>query len=267
MSLTTIARHVPGADVIRWLSPLGRASKYFILLLMALPGARFSWDEMRPILRWMGPKSFHLVALAAVVVAIALTMQCVLELERYQAQDLAGAVISLGLLREMGPLTVSLAWCARVAALIADQAHNYTMEDPTASDAQFAGDFVLPRYISALAMSVPLGGYGLVIGFITGALFTPLMTLSTTQQFVDSAKTAIQDKDLVVYFLKLILVNPTIGVFAGCVAGRWAAICEQRGTPSGGALTVMSPAANAVTALFVCGFAANLIVSLVAYFQ
>ncbi len=63
----------------------------------------------------MGPQSLHLVALAAVFVAIALTMQCTLELERYQAQDLAGAVISLGLLRRKWAslIIVSLALVCR----------------------------------------------------------------------------------------------------------------------------------------------------------
>jgi len=262
---------MPGADLITWLAPLGRATRYFGLCLASLPTMRLRWSELRPIARWMGPQSFHLVALAAVVVAIALTMQCIIELERYQAQDLAGAVISLGLLREMGPLTVSLAWCARVAAMIADQAYLVTKDNPQESDGAFAAAFILPRYIIALIMSVPLGGYGLVIGFVTGALFTPLMTLSTTHQFVDSAKVAIQDKDIIVYFVKLILVNPTIAIFAGCAAGRWAAICEQRGNEIGhensASVKILSPAANAVTALFVCGFACNLLVSLIAYFQ
>jgi len=267
MPLTTLAAKIPGADLLSWLAPLGRASRYFGLCLAGLPSFRLNWSEMRPIALWMGPQSFHLVALAAVVVAIALTMQCIVELERYQAQDLAGAVISLGLLREMGPLTVSLAWCARVAALIADQAYAFTRENPGASDSNFAAAFIMPRYLVALCMSVPLGGYGLIIGFITGALFTPIMTLSTTYQFVESAKVAIQDKDVLVYFVKLILINPTIGIFAGCVAGRWAALYEQQHSEDERIVKFVSPAANAVTALFVCGFAANLLVSLIAYFQ
>jgi phospholipid/cholesterol/gamma-HCH transport system permease protein len=214
----------------------------------------------------MGPQSFHLVALAAVFVAIALTMQCTLELERYQAQDLAGAVISLGLLREMGPLTVSLAWCARVAALVADQAQLFTLQNPGTSDRQFAASFVAPRYLVALLMSIPLGGYGLVVGFITGALVTPLFTLSTTQQFLQSSRETIQTKDLAVYFIKLILVNPTIAIFAGCAAGRLGSsinTSDNAENPN----RACSVAARAVTAMFVCGFAANMIVSLIAYLK
>ncbi|MBU6454074.1 MAG: ABC transporter permease [Cyanobacteria bacterium REEB67] len=256
MSLTSVAKRLPGVDLILWLAPLGRATRYLGLTLLSLPRWRFR-HEMRAIFQWMGPQSFHLVALAAVVVAIALTMQCVVELEKYQAQDLAGAVISLGLLREVGPLTVSLAWCARVAAMVADQAQQYDCDNPGASDSDYAADFIAPRLMAALLMSIPLGGYGLAIGFITGALATPLLTVSTTQQFLECAREAITVKDLTVYFIKLILVNPPIAIFAGCVAGRLAA-----GNKNGAAYSV---AARAVTALFICGFVANLIVSLLAY--
>jgi hypothetical protein len=112
-------------------------------------------------------------------------------------------------------------------------------------------------------MSVPLGGYGLLIGFVTGALVTPLLTMSTTTQFLDSSRGIIQTKDLVVYFVKLILVNPTIAVFAGCAAGRLAA----RSGPPEDSPAIYSAAARAVTATFIGGFAANLVVSLVAYLK
>jgi len=266
MSLTTVAKLLPGADLVVWLAPLGRASRYFLFSLLGFLRPRWSWAELRPICQWMGPQSFHLVALAAIVVGVALTMQCVIELERYQAQDLAGAVISLGLLREMGPLTVSLAWCARVTALVADQAFHFTLHNPEVSDREFGASFVAPRYLIAMAMSVPLGGYGLVIGFVTGALVTPLLTLSTTQQFVESARENIQIKDLAVYFIKLILVNPTIAIFAGCAAGRFAA-ADPGIRDATSANRTPSAAARAVTALFVCGFMANLIVTLIAYLK
>jgi phospholipid/cholesterol/gamma-HCH transport system permease protein len=256
MTFGSAAKKTPILEVIPWLAPLGRATRYLALTIITLPRWRFK-AELRDVLRWMGPQSFHLVALAAVSVAIALTMQCVTELERYQAQDLAGAVISLGLLREVGPLTVSLAWCARVAAMVADQAKFYDHQNPGSSDSDFAATFLAPRLLAALLMSIPLGGYGLAIGFITGALATPLLTVSTTNQFLESAREIISTKDLAVYFTKLILVNPPIAVFAGCVAGRMAA-----GVPNNGMFSV---AARAVTALFVCGFIANMIVSLLFY--
>ncbi len=198
----------------------------------------------------MGPESFHLVALAAVTVAIALTIQCVVELQKYQAEELSGAVISIGLLREIGPLTVSLAWCARVAARIAAEAQTYC---DGGKNEEFAQQFVLPNYLATLAMSIPLGTYGLIIGFITGALVAPMLGVSSTSEFLHSARDGIQIRDIIVYFVKLILVNPTVGFFAGCAAGA-TTNHSNNAAPS-----------NAVTATFIAGFFANLAVTYAAY--
>lgn len=96
-----------------------------------------------------------------------LTIQCVVELQKYQAEELSGAVISIGLLREIGPLTVSLAWCARVAARIAAEAQTYC---DSGKNEEFAQQFVLPNYLATLAMAIPLGTYGLLVGSSPGLL-------------------------------------------------------------------------------------------------
>ncbi|MBX9669486.1 MAG: hypothetical protein K2X93_17825 [Candidatus Obscuribacterales bacterium] len=59
-------------------------------------------------------------------------------------------------------------------------------------------------------------------------------------------------KDAVVYFIKLIAINPTVGVIAGCVA---AIIASDTNQPLAG---------RAVTATFLVGFALNLAVTVVA---
>jgi len=250
MAIAKIIGLVPPIELFFWVAPLGRAFRLFIGAFQPASLANFSYKRFKQACLWMGPESFHLVALASVAVSIALTIQCCLELQKYQAQDISGAVISIGLLRELGPLTVSLAWCARVSARIAAQAQTYTAEGRCD---QFAQGFVLTNYLAALSMSVPLGAYGLVIGFITGALVAPLLGVASTSEFIRSAHEGIEFRDLVVYFVKLILINPTVGFFAGCAAGT--ATNHSAGTaPS-----------NAVTATFVAGFFGNLLITYAAY--
>lgn len=234
----------PLVEIVPWFAPLGLSARLFVQSLTPAAFTTLSWAEMRLYCRWMGLRSFHLVALAACAIGVALTIQCVIELSKYRAQDLSGAVISIGLLREVGPLTVSIAWCVRVASLLAEEARQVS---PSMSELNFARRFVLPRYLCALAMSIPLGGYGLLVGFVTGALAAPLLGVNSTMDFLESARQGIQDRDLVTYFVKLIVVNPTVGVFAGCAAGF-----VGRGTN-------MPVASQAVTATFIGCYIANLI--------
>jgi ABC-type transporter Mla maintaining outer membrane lipid asymmetry permease subunit MlaE len=168
----------------------------------------------------------------------------------YRAQDMSGAVIALGLLRELGPLTVSLSWSARVAALLSVQAHEFGQEN---SDVPFIQEFVLPNYVAGIFMSVPLSAYGLVIGFASSALIAPLLGVSSTNDFLESARLSIRNKDLIVYFTKLILINPTVAVFTACAIGR-----IHRGDSA-------HIATNAVTAMFIAAVVANFIVTFLIY--
>lgn len=237
---------IPGSDISRWLAPLGLSVRLFFKCLSWSAIREIRRDEFQTFCNWMGKRSFHFVALSAVFVSIALTIQSVVELQKYRAEDISGAVIAIGLLREFGPLTVSLAWCARVAALVSDEARAYASNDVS----DFSRSFVCPRYLAALSMSIPLGAYGLVFGFVTAALVAPLLGVSSTNDFLESAKKGIQDRDLFVYFFKLILINPTIGIFAGCAAGFLA-----RGNMN------IPVAANAVTATLLVGYIVNTIVT------
>jgi phospholipid/cholesterol/gamma-HCH transport system permease protein len=247
----TSLRRIPGSDVVDWLSPVGTSLRLIPNMFTPSAFKALTLDELRKHCLWMGLQSFHFVSLSAAIVSICLTIQCVVELQKYQAQDLAGAVISIGLLREIGPLTISMAWCAMVAARVSEDAKRYYLRYQ--SDSNFASDFVLPRYVAAIAMSIPLSAYGLLFGFITGALFAPLIGVNSTTDFLSSAREAIHDKDIAVYFIKLAFVNPSVAIFAGSVAGMRAKDIHQ------------SVSADAVSATFLTCFALNLAVTTAAY--
>lgn len=234
------------ANFLEWLSPLGLSARMFFQSMSPAAFRKLNRGQIDAYSKWFGLRGFHLIVIGAAAVSIALTIECVVEMQKYRVQDWSGLVIAIGLLRELGPLTVSLAWCARVAAMLAEEGQLYNM----LPDKEFAEDYVLPRYLSALWMAVPLGAYGLVFGFLTGAVLAPLLGVSSANDFLESSKNGIENRDLFLYFTKLILVNPTIGVFAGCASARLGSVGEKLN---------VSAAANAVTATFLCGYVANAI--------
>ncbi len=232
------------ANFIEWLSPLGMSARMLFEALAPAGFRKINRLQFDAYCKWFGLRGFHLIVIGAAAVSIALTIECVIEMQKYRVQDLSGLVIAIGLLRELGPLTVSLAWCARVAAMLAEEGQLYK----TLPEKKFAEEYVLPRYLAALWTAIPLGAYGLLFGFVTGAVLAPLLGVSSANDFLESSKQGIENRDLFLYFTKLILINPTIGVFAGSAAARLSSV--------GGTLNV-SAAANAVTATFLCGYIAN----------
>jgi phospholipid/cholesterol/gamma-HCH transport system permease protein len=241
-------RHRKNDVILGWFAPFGQAAK--LAAQMLYPGNLLSiqFSQYRSSLHWMGIESLPLVGLSAMFVSLALSIQTIIELQRFSAQDMAGMVISIGLLRELGPLTVSVSWCARVAARLSGEAREFS-----GNSRDFVTQFALPKYLAALSMAIPLGAYGLVIGFLTSAFFAPHLGVSSTHDYLSAAKPAIRDKDLFCYFFKLIVINPTIGVFAGCVFGR---------SGKGGRAEICS---NAVTAMFIAAMFFNLVFTYAMY--
>jgi phospholipid/cholesterol/gamma-HCH transport system permease protein len=234
----------------RWvLAPLGRFAKLLLAAFSPTAFKRIDKASFRRHCHAIGTHSFALVSFSAIFVGIALTIQTVLEMKRFDAQSMAGALISVGLLRELGPLIVGVAWAARIAAIITEDARAYE----NVSDKEFGADFLLPRYMAALLMAIPLSAYGLTIGFVTAALVAPLLGGITTGDFVESARLTIKDKDLFVYFFKLIVINPTVAVFAAATYGR----TESRGS--------VPTVATVLSATFVIDYLANAIVTYAFY--
>jgi ABC-type transporter Mla maintaining outer membrane lipid asymmetry permease subunit MlaE len=161
---------------------------------------------------WMGPGSLPMVLFQSIFVSLALTAQAVRELDRFNAQDLSGAVIIIGLLRDLGPLIVGLAWASRTAAFISMEPSEFLAEGWT--------HFLLPRYGAAVCAALPLCAFGLAISGLTAALYAPVFGVSSTADFLESARQIITTKDVSSFFFKMIVVNPAVGVFVGatCIA-------------------------------------------------
>jgi len=238
--------------LLHWLAPFGRSARLALgLLAPRVSDFSLTWADFKSQCWWMGIKSIPLVTLSAAFVGIALTMATVLELLRYGAVDMSGSVITPLLLRELGPLTISLAWSARVAARLAVEAQAYSGEP---SDIVFAQKFISIRLLAGLIMAVPLSAFGLVVGYSASALFATTIGVSSLSDFLESSRMAVTNRDVAVYMIKLILVNPTIAVFCGSLFGR---LCD-------GTDTAVAPS-RAVTAVFLAGYFANTLFSLSVY--
>jgi phospholipid/cholesterol/gamma-HCH transport system permease protein len=230
--------------------PFAKAIELFILTVGALPFAALNRQTFFERCLLLGENAIPMVCFCAIFISLALTFQTVNELRAYRAQDLAGTVIAIALLRELGPVTVSLAWCARTAAIMSEGSQAF--RDNT--DEHFVHHFVFTNWLASLAMSVPLSVFGLVAGFLAGALLAPMVGATSTADFLEASRSAIKNRDLFVYFIKVILINPTIATFIGCAVGK---------TATG----QTSSAARAVSQMFIIATAVNLALTWALYKQ
>ncbi len=175
--------------------------------------------------RTMGPGSFPLISMCGVFVGLALSLQTVLETQRLGVDELAGGVIAIGLLRELGPLTVGVAWAGRVAALVAE---DYIQLNKEMSDQEFAGAFILPRWLAAFVVALPLDTYGLILGFAGAAVTAAIFGGISPNQFLESAHVSMTDKDVIVFFAKLVGVLPAVSIISTAIYLRTEKESKQR---------------------------------------
>jgi ABC-type transporter Mla maintaining outer membrane lipid asymmetry permease subunit MlaE len=173
----------------------------------------------------MGPGSFPLISVSGVFVGLALALQTVLETQRLGVDELAGGVIAAGLLRELGPLTIGVAWAGRVAALVTE---DYLKQDKEMSDTEFAGSFILPRWLAAFAIALPLDTYGLFLGFTGAAITAAIFGGISPDQFMESAHVTMTDKDVIVFFTKLMGILPAVSVLSTAIYLRTEKIDKSR---------------------------------------
>lgn len=237
-------------------APLGKAARLSARLFTIDSIKSIDWRDFRETCLWMGVGSVFFVITASIFISLALTLQTISEMNRFRAADLAGSVIAVGLLRELGPLTVSLAWSARTSARISQEAMAWHAEERQAGDdLGFARDFVVVRLLAAITMGTLLSIYGLIVGFISAAVAAPIFGANSSGDFLEAARLQIKSADLAGYFLKVSLVNPIIAVLAGCLATKRSRDSFFDGPPS------------AVTATFVFGYMINFVITLFLYFR
>jgi ABC-type transporter Mla maintaining outer membrane lipid asymmetry permease subunit MlaE len=196
------------------LAPLGQIGLVLAAAFNPDSYRHYNWRDYIESCRLMGPASFPIVSLSAVFVGSALTLQTVLESQRFGVEHFSGAFIAIGLLRELGPLTVGISWAGRVAAIVAEDARRV---GEVSDDAEFASSFILPRLAAAWTISVPLDTYGLIIGFTAATVTAAIFGGISPNDFLESARVAITNKDVWVFYGKLSGIVPPVTILTTAV--------------------------------------------------
>src|SRR5277367_4122176 len=180
---------------------------------------RIDWPETWRQSYMIGVKSFVVVGITALFTGFAMSLQISRELVLFGADTAIGGVVSLALVREIGPITAGVIVAGRVGSSIA--AELTTMMITEQIDAlhvmrvdpvQF---LVVPRCLAGLLMLPVLSIYAMFIGLLAGILIAHSAANVPPATFLDSVKQTILDRDFTVHFIKAIL-NATIVIIFSC---------------------------------------------------
>jgi phospholipid/cholesterol/gamma-HCH transport system permease protein len=180
------------------------------------------WDETWRQSYMIGLKSFVVVSVTALFTGFAMSLQISRELVIFGADTAIGGVVSLALVREIGPITAGVIVAGRVGSSVAAELTTMMITEQIDALKVMKIDpvefLVVPRYVAA-AITVPiLSIYAMAVGLLAGIIIAQTSANVPPNTFLDSVRQTILDRDFGVHFLKS-FINATIIIIYSCAIG------------------------------------------------
>lgn len=210
-----------GRFVIRRFEEFGTMVLLYVDTLKQLrhmPRMRHVLDQMSRL----GVDSLLIVSLTLLFTGVVLTLQTASELIKYGAQGTVGAIIAIGIGRELGPVLVGVVCAGRVGSAIT--AEIATMKVTEQIDAlrvmavSPADYLIIPRMLACMIVVPILTVFGDVIGVLGGYITAVYYSGISSFTFMHSIHTFVDLYDLTGGMIKAIFFGNVIAVL-GCYYG------------------------------------------------
>ena len=153
------------------------------------------WSELLRALDEIGVRSVSIVTLTALFTGLVLALQTGIGLQRFGASEYTGYIVSLAIVRELGPVLTALIVGGRVAGGMAAELGSMAVTEQIDAIRAMGADpirkLVVPRVIACMVMLPMLTVIADVLGILGGALISdaqfgipPLYFLETVRRSV-----------------------------------------------------------------------------------
>jgi phospholipid/cholesterol/gamma-HCH transport system permease protein len=188
----------------------------------------------------IGVGSLYIVVLTGLFTGMVLALQTALSLETFGAKNYVGRVVSLSMVRELGPVLTALMVSGRVGSGIAAELGSMVVTDQINAMRAMGSDplrkLVVPRLLACLIMVPILTILSDTIGLIGGWLISIVILKIPGNQYFSSAWQALSVADIV----SGALVKPFIFGFLIAMVGCYMGLTTTGGTQGVGRSTTQS---------------------------
>ena len=216
-----------------WLELIGNRTSSFIREMGAVIvflGQTLRWTFSSPFylknllkqMEQIGVNSIPVVLTTAISTGMVLALQSYTGFKRFGAQSLIGAVVSLSMTRELGPVLTGLMVAGRAGAAMA--AELGTMRVTEQIDALYTMAtnpmkyLVVPRFLASTIMMFFLSALGMYVG-IAGGYFVGVKVLGTNPvTYMNQSINNTQTEDIWYGLIKSLVFGAVVGLI-GCYKG------------------------------------------------
>lgn len=203
----------------------------------------------------LGVLSFPIVALTLLFTGMVLSVQIAGELTKYGADFTVGAIVAIGIGRELGPVLCGVVLAGRVGAAITAEIGTMRVTEQIDAlrcmDVSPIGYLVVPRLVACMAMLPILNVFGVVIGVGGGMIVASLSHGVSSYVFMHSIRVFCVPSDLYIGVIKSIIFGMIVALVG----------CDRGMTCTAGAEGVGKATTQSVVYSIIMLFAANYILS------
>jgi len=200
----------------------------------------------------LGVLSFPIVALTLLFTGMVLSVQIAGELTKYGADFTVGAIVAIGIGRELGPVLCGVVLAGRVGAAITAEIGTMRVTEQIDALRCMAvspiGYLVVPRLVACMAMLPILNVFGVVIGVGGGMIVASLSHGVSSYVFMHSIRVFCVPSDLYIGVIIFGMIVALVG-------------CDRGMTCTAGAEGVGKATTQSVVYSIIMLFAANYILS------
>jgi phospholipid/cholesterol/gamma-HCH transport system permease protein len=197
------------------------------------------WDDTFDQMDVIGVGSVTIVCLTGLFTGMVLTVQSSATLDAFGARPYVGRMVSLSMIRELGPVLTSLMVAGRVGSGMAAELGSMVVTQQIDAMRALGTDpirkLVTPRMVAAVVMVPMLTILSDAVGMLGGFLVARFTLRLATQFYWHSAVDAIQAQDIVMGLVKPLVFGYIIAA-VGCYTG----LSTRGGTQGVGASTTRS---------------------------
>lgn len=209
---------VIGTYLIQFFTEIGGISIIFSRTNATLMSRKLRVGETVEQMYKIGVASLPLVSLTSLFTGMVLALQSAYQLQIFSATQFTSDLVSLSIVRELGPVLTAMVVAGRVGASIAAELGTMKVTEQIDALQSLATDpihyLVVPRYVASFVMLFVLTIYANAIGILGGYIVAILKLGMSSYQYIQRAIDILVLKDLFTGLLKAFVFGMVISTVA-----------------------------------------------------
>ena len=211
-----------GRKTAQFVREMGRVLIFLGQTLHATAGRPFYLKNVLKQMEQIGVNSVPVVLTTAISTGMVLALQSYTGFKRFGAESLIGAVVSLSMTRELGPVLTGLMVAGRAGAAMAAELGTMKVTEQIDALTTLATNpmkyLVVPRFVASTVMMFFLTVLGMMIG-IAGGYFVGVKVLGTNPvTYINQSIDNTEVTDIWYGLIKALVFGAVVGLI-GCYKG------------------------------------------------